>query len=177
MLRAIFIPIFILSTLLFGGGKLDQLTQKAKAGDVEAIYQLGYIYENGLSVKANREKAIEFYKKAAKMGSEDAKLSLELIGLDEDLKGSKSISNRVTINSLGSGLSTAIGSGDLRDIIKDAKSGDKEALFALAVMYENGVAPLKQDDKKALLLFKKAAKAGSKKALNVLSLRNSLKSE
>ena len=116
------------------------------------MYQLGYAYENGLDVKADKEKAMKFYKKAAEMGSEDAKLSLELISLDENLKRSKSISNRVIIHSLGS-LSTTIANGDLRDIIKEAKSGDKEALFALAVMYENGIAPLKQDDKKAVLFF------------------------
>ena len=177
MLRAIFITIFILSALLFGESKLKELMQKAKSGDVEAIYQLGYSYENGLGVQADKKKAIAFYKKAAQLGSDDAKLSLELIDLDDDLQRAKSLSNKVVINKKIRGLTTVLTKSDLKAIIKDAKKGDKEALFALAVMYENGVSPLKQDDKKALLLFRKAAKAGSKKALNVLNLRASLKSE
>ena len=169
--------VFTVTTVVFAGNNLDELTQKAKGGDVQAIYQLGYIYENGIGVKADTQKAYKLYRKASQMGSSDAKLSLELMNLDKDI-GESSISqeNRVTINSAGTQISTTLSGRDLKEIVQAAKSGDKEALYTLGVMYENGFAPIKQDKNKAVMFYRKAAKAGSNKALKLLEFKKSLES-
>ena len=171
------IVIFTLTTVIVAGNHLYELTQKAKSGDVHAIYQLGYIYENGIGVKTDTQKAFKLYRKASQMGSSDAKLSLELMNLDKDIGGSSiSQENRVIINSAGEQISTALSGRDLKEIVQAAKSGDKEALYTLGVMYENGFAPIKQDKQKAVMFYKKAAKAGSRKALKLLEFKKVLES-
>ena len=169
--------IFTFTTIVFANNNLEELMQKAKGGDVQAIYQLGYIYENGIGVKADTQKAFKLYQKASQMGSSDAKLSLELMNLDKDIgKGSISQENRVIINSAGEQISTALSGRDLKEIVQAAKSGDKEALYTLGVMYENGFAPIKQNKQKAVMFYKKAAKAGSRKALKLLEFKKILES-
>jgi len=172
MLR-ILVTIFLFWTFLFGASQVEILTQKAKSGNAEAIYQLGYLYENGIDVSVDRTKAISLYKKAAEMGSEDAQLSLALMRLNKSMKKSISLSNKVIVKGKGAQLDSALSSVDLKEIVKGAKNGDKESLFMLAVMYDNGIAPLPQDSQKAKIFYKKAAKAGSKKAIEVLNLSRS----
>ncbi len=44
--------------------------------DKDALFTLATIYENGLgSIKADKDKAISLYKKAAKLGVEELKMS------------------------------------------------------------------------------------------------------
>lgn len=45
-----------------------------KNGSKEAAYNLGYIYEAGLSVNVNKKKAFKYYYEAALFGDEDAKI-------------------------------------------------------------------------------------------------------
>ncbi len=165
---------FIVVLPLFVGANVSiaQIAQKAKSGDVGAIYQLGYIYENGLNVEVDKEKAYKLYKKAAQLGSLDAKLSLELLTLDNEIgKKISSRDNSITIASSGSNFLSNLSTNDLTEIIQNAKRGDKEALYTLGVMYENGLGPIKQNLQKAQLFYLKAAKAGSKKAAEVLKLQ------
>lgn len=42
---------------------VEMATPLAEKGDKDAIYLLGFAYENGQGVEASREKAIEFYRK------------------------------------------------------------------------------------------------------------------
>ncbi|WP_163555248.1 tetratricopeptide repeat protein [Helicobacter suis] len=50
--------------------------QGAKAGDAQAFYHLGLIYSIWQYVDLDRDKAIEYFKKAGKMGVVDAYLEL-----------------------------------------------------------------------------------------------------
>ena len=156
----------------FSSINVEQLAQKAKSGDVNAIYQLGYCYENGIGVTVDNKKAFDLYNKAAHLGSEDAKLSLELMNLHNTSKV-RSKENQIRIASIKDEFSATLLASDLKEIVTKARSGDKEALYTLGVMYENGIKPIKQDREKALLFYKKAAKAGSIKAKQVIELTNS----
>lgn len=49
------------------------------------MFVLGISYYNGQSVKKNYTKAFEYYKKAADLGHENAKLKLETLSYKEDL--------------------------------------------------------------------------------------------
>lgn len=48
--------------------RIDELVAAAERGDVEAAWRLGRDYDWGLGVEENKEKALEFYRKAAKLG-------------------------------------------------------------------------------------------------------------
>ncbi|HGZ70333.1 MAG TPA: sel1 repeat family protein [Nitratifractor sp.] len=163
-------------SLLFAEVDMEELTQKAKSGDARAIYQLGYIYGNGVGVAVNKEKAYKLYQKAAKLGSSDAKLSLELLSLDEDiLKKHTSKENQITIDSEGENIFASIGANDLSEIVGKAKKGDKEALYTLGVMYENGYGSIKPDKTKSQMFYQKAAASGSKKAKELLKFKGVIK--
>ncbi|MBR6902145.1 MAG: sel1 repeat family protein, partial [Synergistaceae bacterium] len=49
----------------------------ADNGDAIAQYNIGSLYENGLGVKKNYKKAIEWYEKAAAQGHKDAQARLK----------------------------------------------------------------------------------------------------
>ena len=55
-------------------GKAAAASDKKKAAD--AAYKLGLMYETGDGVAADKQQAIEWYQKAAKLGSKDAKRKL-----------------------------------------------------------------------------------------------------
>jgi len=55
---------------------LNKLKPKADTGDREAAYWLGEMYEEGLGVKRDLQKAIAYYRTAAKAGWSKAKLRL-----------------------------------------------------------------------------------------------------
>ncbi len=172
MLKGLFLIAVVANVLVFASVDIEGLTQKAKSGDMRAIYQLGYIYENGVGVKVNKEKAYKLYKKAANLGSSDAKLSLELLSLDEEIvKKRTSVENSITIKGSSVQILSNLGTNDLKDIVRRAKKGDTEALYTLGVMYENGYGPIKQDMRKATIFYKKAAKGGSSKAIELLKLK------
>ncbi len=52
-----------------------------KHNDKEALYFLGLFYENGYAVKKDEDKALKYYKKAAKYGSVDAAYALQSRGM------------------------------------------------------------------------------------------------
>jgi TPR repeat protein len=54
--------------------------EAAALNDAGAMYQLGRIYENGPSVARNLDAAIDWYRKAANGGDEDAKQALIRLG-------------------------------------------------------------------------------------------------
>ena len=60
---------------------LKKYTQAAKAGDAEALNNLGYMYSKGLGVPKDDAKALEFYKKAAAKEDFYAPFNLGLIYL------------------------------------------------------------------------------------------------
>lgn len=57
------------------------MLEAANANDSEAQYYMGLFYEEGFSVRKNRDQAIVWYKKAAENGDEDAKAKLSELGV------------------------------------------------------------------------------------------------
>ncbi len=161
-----FITILSFSLIVFSAD-LNTLIAKAKRGDVKAIFELAYIYENGLGVEKNSKKAYKLYQKAASMGDEDAMIALSLFELNNKSVSHKNISNKVLVKNDGNFLK--IDPNDLKELIERAKKNDKDALFTLATLYESGFNNVASDPKKAKALYKKAAKLGSKKAKDVLN--------
>ncbi len=56
--------------------KITQLQREANAGDPDAQYNLAYLYENGLGLPKDEEKALELYQKAADQGHSEAVYNL-----------------------------------------------------------------------------------------------------
>lgn len=53
----------------------------AEQGYAEALYNLGIMYEKGEGVEKGKLKAIDFYRKAANNGNENAKQALKELSL------------------------------------------------------------------------------------------------
>ena len=163
------ISISLLSILLVANS-LDELKARAKSGDINALMKLAFKYENGEGVKQDLSLAKRYYSQAKELGSEDAKISLSLLELSSNSEVIKHITNNVKIKNITT-LNYTIDIKDIKELINRAKKRDKDALFTLATLYDNGYGKLKADSKKAILLYKKAAKLGSKRAQDVLSLK------
>lgn len=58
---------------------LSEFTEAAEAGDINAQYNLGVMYEHGHGVKQSDQKASEWYQMAADSGHPDALIALELL--------------------------------------------------------------------------------------------------
>ena len=171
MIRAVAI-ILILPMLIFAKIDIDILIKEGKAGDKQALYQLGFMYENGMEVDKDLQKAKRYYRQAVELGSEDAKLSLALMDLSNKLNKRKvSLSNSVMVKGSES-LDYKLSVSDLKAVLVRAKNRDKDALFTLATIYDNGYGDIKADKARALALYKKAAALGSKKAKNILLLKD-----
>jgi TPR repeat protein len=153
-------------TLALFGADIKKLQEQAKQGDVGAIFQLAYSYENGLGVQKDEKKAFKLYQKAASMGDEDAIIALSLFELETTSKAKQKISNKIHIKTESNFFQ--LEAQELEELIKKAKENDKEALFLLATLYENGCTSIASDEKKAVTLYKKAAKLGSQKAQKAL---------
>ena len=54
------------------GAALKQFGKAADKGNVDALLKLGRMYETGTGVTQDQEKALEFYRRAMKLGSADA---------------------------------------------------------------------------------------------------------
>ena len=52
----------------------------ADRGYLDALLSVGWLYENGLGVPEDKANAIEWYRKAAKAGSGNARQALERLG-------------------------------------------------------------------------------------------------
>jgi len=162
-----FFTIVLLLSLMSFATTLKSLIEQAKKGDVRAIFQLAYSYENGLGVQKDEKKAYKLYQKAAKLGDEDAVIALSLFELEKNTISHKNISNKVVVKTNDNFLQ--IEPSELKELIQKAKKGDKDALFTLATLYESGFNSVASNQKKAIALYKKAAKLGSQKAKDVLA--------
>jgi len=159
-----------ISVGLLLANNIDTLKKRAESGDINALMKLGLMYESGDGVDTDLSLAKRYYSQAKELGSDDAKISLSLLELSLNSDKITHTSNNVEVKKV-TGLDYFIDINDIKDLISKAKNGDKDALFTLATLYDNGYGNLKSDQKKALLLYKKAAKLGSKKAKELLLIK------
>jgi len=162
------------------------LVQKAAtAGDIDAMNNLGVLYQNGKGVAQNYDKAREWFQKAADAGNADAmNNSGELYyygrGVARDYTEARdwyekaaATGNANAMYSLG--WMYEKGNGVIiRDYIQArnwyqgaAAAGNTEAMYNLGVLYQNGQGVAQNYDK-AREWFQKAADAGNADAMNKL---------
>jgi len=115
---------------------------EARAGNSNAQYDVGAMYQNGRGVTANRDKAIEWYQKAAAQNDQ------------------KAISRLKLIQSNGERFNKAL---------ERAGKGEVESQYDLGNMYTEGVG-VDADPSKAAAWYEKAASQGYEKAQYKLGL-------
>lgn len=141
----------------------------ANKGDSAAQYDVGSMYQNGRGVKADRDKAIEWYTRAAEQDNTEAASRLELMKSNESRFSTTEISAaRGEVDSqfdLGNmyekGIGTRIDYKQARDWYeKAAAAGHTKASFSLGLMYHEGTG-IKRNNKTAFKWFSDAAGQGS----------------
>ncbi|MEJ2137006.1 MAG: tetratricopeptide repeat protein [Desulfofustis sp.] len=141
----------------------------ANKGDSAAQYDVGSMYQNGRGVKADRDKAIEWYTRAAEQENKEAASRLELMKSNESRFSTTEISaSRGEVDSqfdLGNmyekGIGTRIDYVQARHWYgKAAAAGHTNASFSLGLMYYEG-SGIKKNNKMAFKWFSDAARQGS----------------
>lgn len=151
-------------------------TLSAEKGYANAMYSLGYIYENGEGMDPNIGEAMKWYQKASQKGNTDALVALGVIYLNGDqyeeaencLKIAAEKENTGGMDMLGYFYFT-------RERYKEAlpwlkKAAEKElptALYHLGEMYENGY-EVEENTEKAIAYYKRAAAQGEQNAIKKL---------
>ena len=130
------------------------LQREANAGNPEAQYQLGKMYDLGDKLERDRQKAVTWYTSAANQGHAESQYQLAiayLYGLGvtknvikgEDLLGKAAKSNHPVAkdmlpiymaNRSGNGATSIV----LSWYLEKVANGDADGMFGLGYMYENG---------------------------------------
>jgi TPR repeat protein len=126
------------------------LLKKAEAGDAEAQISLGLMYAKGEGVP--KDKAVEWFQKAAAQGHADTQFSLGMMYRDGDGAGVPKDAAKAVVW-----------------FQKAATQGDAEAQGILGAMYRNGEG-VPKDAAKAVEWWQKAAAQGNAKAQAILGL-------
>ncbi len=116
--------------------------QEAKNGISEAQFDVGTMYQNGRGVKADRNKAIEWFEKAAAQGDAKSVSRLKLMEANETRFGKTA---------------------------SEAGRGDRDSLYDLGKMYMQGVGT-NIDYGKAITAFEQSASQGHIKSAYKLGL-------
>ena len=130
----------------FGQSKqIEELRQKAEAGDAEAAFRLGQRYDQGDGVRTDLAQAATWYRLAAEKGNVDAQNSLGSLYLD------------------GAGVPKDFAQA-LDWFTKASAGGNVDAVVSLAYMYDMGFG-VPEDNPKAVALYEQAADKGSVRAM------------
>jgi len=168
---------------------LDMARPLAEEGNADALYLLGFAYETGRGVDGSREKALEFYKKAADLKHKDAVYRMSFILLasdkaDEREKAGKALENAAKEDPAVAGR--ILGEAYLRGMLTEkpdpdkallwwsqsADAGDIASLILIARFHDGQFGfPEKTDPKKAIENFTKAAGLGNANAMTALGAR------
>ena len=129
---------------------LKEWTPLAEAGDVDAQYNLGIMYDNGYGVPQDYAEAVKWYRLAAEQGYAKAQYNLG------------------TMYEYGNGVPQ-----DYKEAVRwyrlAAEQGNVDAQYNLAIMYDNGKGVL-QDDQEAIKWYRLAAEQGDVDAQNNLAV-------
>jgi TPR repeat protein len=142
--------------------------KEAMAGSSNAQYDVGTMYQNGRGVTANRDKAIEWYRKAAAQDNREAVSRLNLIQSNED-RFNKTLARAgmgevESQYDLGNMYTEGIGvDPDLTSAMawyqKAANQEYEKAQFKLGLIYYEA-GSVNKDHSRAFRLFKRAAEKG-----------------
>jgi serine/threonine protein kinase/TPR repeat protein len=116
----------------------------AKLGNDQAMYRLGFIYEEGLLGfwSSDKDKAFKYYKEAAAANNRQALYKVAVF----------------TEN--GRGGASGKASEAVKYYLEAAKLGQRDALFRCGEIYSSGWGNVEVNDQEAMQYFKTAAEAG-----------------
>lgn len=166
-------------------GDIDQLKASAEAGDAEAQFKLGVLYEKGRGVKRDQAQAFYWYGKAAAQGCAKAQTNLGYCyesgqGTKRDLEEAfywyHKAAERGEVYAqtyLGHYYENSRDARQERDQAaywygKAAKQGHAQAQFKLGYYYEKGIG-VQRDWAQAADWYRRAAEQGHTDAQNKLS--------
>ena len=156
--------------------QLFKLEKKGKSGELRNLNHIAIIYNQGINIKKDFEKAFEFYEQAAQLGSAQAQATLALIyengiGVIKDLTKSMTFYEQAAqqnfvqaqVNLAALYYTGECGNKDLSKAInlleKAAQFGYAPAQFNLAAMYFTGNG-IQKNVIKAIRLLEEAANQG-----------------
>jgi hypothetical protein len=161
----------------------------ADQGNAEALYLMGFAHESGQGAEADKEKALEFYRKAAAAKHKDAvyRLSFILLASDKEderdqarlaletaAKDDPSVATRILGEAYLRGRLTPAADPDKAVFWwkRAADAGDIPSLLLIARFYEGQFGfPELKDTKEALANYAKAAGLGNSGAMAALGSR------
>ena len=152
---------------------IEAIRTRANAGDAEAQFNLGVMYDAGLGVPQDLVEAVAWYRQAAEQGDADAQYNLGVayangLGVPQDLVEAVAWCRQAAEQGYADaqynlGLMYANGEGVPQDAVEAvawyrqaAEQGDVGAQYNLGLMYANG-AGVPQDDVEAYKWFNLAA--------------------
>ncbi len=159
--------------------EVKALTKKAKSGDAEAMYKLGFKFYRGEYIKKDYKKAVFWFAKAVEkkhanaciqLGycyyngygvKKDANLSRAYYDLERCYRKGNEPSDEIL--SIIGGKQTKPDKKMLKELTAKAKRGDAKAQYGLAKKYHQGIG-VEKDEKKALYWYEKYAEAGGANA-------------
>jgi len=165
--------------------EIAELTQKAEAGDAEAMNNLGVCYSNGEGVEQDKEKALQLFKKSADKNSPNGTFNLATCYYDGDgvkkdlpkaitlLKKAVKLESYQAYSLLGACYLT--GNGVKKDVDEGfeltkvaAEKGIPQAQHNLGNCYEKGIGVEKADLEEAKKWYQKAAKSKYESSIQAL---------
>lgn len=127
---------------------LDFLKSAVDKKHIPSMIELGLLYSSGLLVEKNREKAIEYWEMAEKLGSKEAGVRIAFITISEN-SGDQNIITKLQI---------------LRN---SANQGSVLAQALLGLCYEKGIG-VKENLAMSVRFYRQAAQRGNQAAMNSL---------
>ena len=135
---------------------MDELLDKARAGDNDALLSLGVLYAQGMRVKQDLPRAVSYMSRAAEQGSLSAQYTLALLLKD----GDTSINNKREA---------------YRWMSEAAQHGHRKAMSMLGFMYEYGDGAPKDKVLAAMWLDLAYRRGGTEKPL--MNIRQHMSAE
>jgi len=161
----------------------------AEQGNADALYLMGFAYESGKSIPMDRDKAVEYYRKAAAKKHKDAiyRLSFILLASDKEAernearlaletaaKDDPAVASRILGEAYVRGLLTPAPDSEktLFWWEQAADAGDVPAILLIARFYDGQFGfPELKDPEKALAAYAKAAGLGNVGAMATIGSR------
>jgi len=137
--------------------KFKKALPKAESGDVDAMYDLGEMYELGKGTEKDMAQAFDWYQKAAAQGDIKAEYRIGVAYLK------------------GKGVSKNSEEA-YKHLKRSADKGYARAQYYMGVMYEKGMAVTKDYDK-ALSWYEKSKRAGYRPAAERISMVKELRDD
>jgi TPR repeat protein len=161
----------------------------AESGNAEALYLLGFAHESGQGAEASKEKALEYYRKAAEGKHKDAVYRMSFILLASEKEDERDQARQALEKAAQDDPAVAariLGEAYLRGMLtptadpdkavfwwkRAADAGDIPSLLLVARFYEGQFGfPELKDSKEALANYAKAAGLGNAGAMAALGSR------